>query len=97
METFDWVSVNREMANEATVDIFPNPVSSGELNIQFNNILGQTEIVIYDLRGRRVYQEKQNIEYLSQQIQLFLDLPKGSYTIQIISRDGIKVKKLIVN
>ncbi|RLD66823.1 MAG: hypothetical protein DRI84_03975 [Bacteroidetes bacterium] len=97
METFDWVSVKREVANEATVDIFPNPVSSGELNLQFNNILGQTEITIYDLSGRKVYQENQNIDYSSQQIQLFLDLPKGSYTIQIISRDGIKVKKLIVN
>jgi hypothetical protein len=96
-ETFDWVAVNREVENEASVNIYPNPLSSGSLNIQFDNYHGQTEIVIFDLSGRRVYRDMKQIDSASQNFLLALNLPKGMYSVQIISENKIQIKKLIIN
>jgi len=96
-ETFDWVAVNCEVENEASVNIYPNPLSSGNLNMQFDNYQGQTEIVIFDLSGRKVYSNIKQIDSASQNFQLALNLPNGIYSIQIISGNKIQIKKLIIN
>jgi hypothetical protein len=94
-ETFDWVAVNRIAEEEPSVQIFPNPLSNGPLNLDFNNIEGNIQLSIFDFSGRLVY--SQNMEIMNTNIKIPINLAKGSYSIHIISDHNQFTKKLIVN
>jgi hypothetical protein len=96
-ETFDWVAVHFEVKKEASVDVYPNPLTNGSLNLNMHNITGNAQIIIYDFSGRVVYKEIKNIENDNQHLQLHLDLAKGAYNVQIVNEQQTVVKRLIVN
>ena len=96
-ETFDWVAVKREVIDEVAFDIYPNPVSSGNLNINFHNFSGKTEIKIYSLSGHEIYRNYFEISNNLETAHLYLDLQKGLYSIQVVNNSSTLIKKLIVN
>ncbi len=97
METFDWVAVSYKDSKMATMDIYPNPTSDGVLNVSIHNVIGELQIVVYDISGREVYRKLELLETENQYLQLLLDLPSGIYNIQLVNQSNIMMKKLIVN
>jgi len=95
-ETFDWVAVNLTESLITSINIFPNPLSDDLLNIQLRNIIGKTNLNIYDFSGRIVFIKTIVFESRDQLIRLNLDLPKGSYYMHFIGSSSNIVKKLII-
>lgn len=96
-ESFSWVAVHVENKEVASVQIYPNPLTTNSLNLDFQNFEGQTMITIYDFSGRKIMERSLFIESASSTIQLPIDLPNGTYNIQLINAQNVIVKKLIVN
>ncbi len=94
-ETFDWVAVNRAADDEPSIQMYPNPLTGGMLNIDFNNIDENVQLSIYDFSGRLVY--NRSVDAGQTNIQLAIDLAQGTYSIQIVGSQMLITKKLIVN
>jgi beta-glucanase (GH16 family) len=73
-----------------SVSIYPNP-SKGQFYVEAADIIN--EIVIYDLKGRRVSSYSVNQRAVSLQI----NQPPSVYIIKVIGDDFENIKKLIVN
>ncbi|MFT4681776.1 MAG: hypothetical protein ACI9YU_001626 [Flavobacteriales bacterium] len=68
-----------------SVDIYPNPVASGQaITVNINQSLARVSVSILDMAGRTVYH---NSHFNTQQILLDLNLSKGLYRLRMIS-DG---------
>ena len=72
------------------VNIYPNP-STGQFYVEAADIIN--EIVIYDLKGRRISSYSVNQRDVSLQI----NQPPSVYIIKVIGDDFENIKKLIVN
>jgi hypothetical protein len=72
------------------VSIYPNP-SKGQFYVEAADIIN--EIVIYDLKGRRVSSYSVNQRAVSLQI----NQPPSVYLIKVSGDDFENIKKLIVN
>jgi len=96
-EIFNWIAVTINDELKSDINIYPNPLSNGQLNIQFNNNSGKTSIRIFDFSGRIVFNKTIEIIYNDQIINLNLELPKGSYFIHFINNKNNSIKKLIIN
>ncbi len=76
------------------VSIYPNP-SSGNFSIQFDDLkIGDVEIIITDIAGRIVYQNKQKV--VNTLSNFDLDVKNGLYFVKIINKDKRNVKKLVI-
>ena len=96
-ETFDWVAVSVKAKEIASMDIYPNPLTGNALSIDMHNAMGKTQIVIYDLSGRELFNRFEQIDSDYKRIKISLDLPKGVYNVQLISQQSIIIKRLIIN
>ena len=73
------------------VNIYPNP-SNGQFVISNSDIM--RDIIITDLRGKNVYTNKNlNSNYLNIELD-YLD--RGMYLVNIISKNGIITKSVII-
>ena len=94
--SYDWVAVNVNK-KEPQLSVYPNPISANTaLNVNFDNMIGKTEVLIYSVDGKQVFITNQLIENSSQIVKLNIDLPKGHYFMQIRNSDKAIVKKLVV-
>jgi hypothetical protein len=75
------------------VTVYPNP-SNGNFTVDFATLTGQYHLVVQDIRGVVVYQEKAEI---SGSRELNLDLATGIYILKINSEKGMLVRKIVVN
>ena len=79
----DWYSVNVELTND--VVIYPNPVND-ELKIKFNNGISNTDIKIYDITGKIIYETNYNDINGVGEIDIDLtNVPKGLYLVEILN------------
>ncbi len=78
--------------NEVTqkIKIFPNP-NNGKFIIQ-NNLQTNTDIVIYNLNGEKVYESRVNDNNTID----ISNLTKGMYFLKIIKSNNIFVEKIII-
>jgi hypothetical protein len=79
--------------NENLVSIFPNP-NNGTLNLQLNNELPTTDIQsinIYDLKGSLIYKTTTFVEKID-----LRNVERGVYLVKIRCKEGILVKKIVV-
>ena len=73
-------------------NMYPNPVSNGQLNITSNN-WADKEVEIYSMNGQQMYSKVlKNKEVLD-----IHNLNKGIYLVRIIEEDKIATRKLVVN
>ncbi len=84
------VGINPTILKEDQLILFPNPAMS---MITISNNLPLTEILITDIRGKRVYQESPESMYSEINMQDFVD---GFYIIHIVSGTGVYTRKFSV-
>ena len=70
--------------------IYPNPVTNGLLNLEFNSLVD--EVVLYDFTGKTIL-KKQSV---SNNISLE-NYPKGAYLLKLRIGDKIRVEKIFIN
>ena len=80
------------------LQVYPNPAENGRFSLKFKlENEGNTDIKIYDLKGKMAYQE--NIGNFKgtydKQIQV-PDLQEGMYILQIVQGEKVLTKKLVV-
>jgi hypothetical protein len=75
--------------------LFPNPANT-ILNIRAEDVAGQMRMVIRDINGRNVWDKTYTpaSEVFQTTIPLYF-LPKGLYTVQMISSEGTRTEKFI--
>lgn len=72
------------------LNLYPNPVSNGRVNISTKND-GEKEIIIFDLLGKKVLQTLLNARELN-----ISNLTPGVYIIKINEQNATATRKLIV-
>lgn len=83
-----------QLNNGINVTIFPNP-SEGNITISSSALIGkEVQVSIYDLQGKQVYQKQ--LKFSSDTLQLALDLPKGSYELELIEGGKKVVQQIVV-
>jgi len=98
---FNTVPINFEKNNLTGFNIYPNPISYGEiLNIVVYDFKPSSEIIVIitDLLGKEFY-SKSNIQIKNHKlitIPINLSIPKGIYFIVATSENKIHSKKLII-
>jgi hypothetical protein len=92
-EIFDYALVNVEGV-KYQVEVFPNPVTSGVLNVQLNfNLEEEAKVLLYNNVG---------LVKLELAIDSWLNpldvssLTSGSYLIKIITKQGVFVKRILI-
>ena len=85
--------VNVEEMTSLNFDIFPNPSSDGNINLNIPQVSGLSLVQITNQLGEVVY----NSQLASGKHTLQLSLTKGVYNIQVIGSTGLSgVKKVIM-
>jgi len=72
---------------DKTVVVYPNPVKD-ILYLQLNNFSTIQSVKIYDLKGKIILEDKNNIINVS-------NLAKGLYIVKIATKEGEFTKKII--
>jgi hypothetical protein len=91
----------RESALNNNVQMYPNPVSNNQFNLQFNKLTaGDYTIELTDVTGKQVFTQKVNIsnETQVQTINLSNSTAKGIYLVKVsdIKSKSIFTQKLVV-
>jgi M6 family metalloprotease-like protein len=73
------------------VKVYPNP-NNGRFNIDFASLIGRYHLVIQDMKGSIVYQEKAEATGSKE---LNLDLAAGIYILKINSEKGMLIRKIV--
>ena len=88
-----------EFENSVIVNLFPNP-TDGEFSISYESdqFIGDVIVRIYDAVGRIVQNDKFIINNNSMNKQFDLsNYTYGTYMVQIITKDGVLVKPIILS
>ena len=96
-ESFDWKMISFVEENQIEMLLYPNPISNGNLNIEIHNIVGKTQIRIFDNSSRIVYNKNMEVNAEMQKITMPISFPKGVYFVQLINSKKTITKKLLVN
>jgi len=88
------VNVFENNINEQ-ISIYPNPVNEF-INIKLkNNKEFVGTILIYNIAGEIVYEDKIQLSDNAQKSVNLINLPKGYYTLKITNNSGVLIKKII--
>lgn len=88
------VNINETSANYF-LSVYPNPTSSlFHMNIQ--GFVGKLDMSIVDMTGKAVYSEKLEIDNNFNKDVDVSNLAKGVYYLKMISENGVRTEKLIV-
>lgn len=84
--------------NKAGISVYPNPVKTSKVNVQFTNMqAGNYNVILYSNTGQKILQK--NIQYIGGNISydmlLPVVLPKGSYHL-VIASDNMKTDRIII-
>lgn len=83
-------SLSNTEFNKDHIDIYPNPISTGILNLKMKEIIN-VKVEIFDFLGRKVI-EKNDV---SKSIDVS-NLQKGNYLVRIVSNQGEQTEKIMV-
>ena len=81
---------NKENPN--TFTLYPNPVSSGQLNLQ-NDAASPIDIEVYDMSGKRIHHHSSSDIYTTINVN---NWKRGVYLIRIRDNKGITTRKVVV-
>ncbi|APD07911.1 hypothetical protein UJ101_02412 [Flavobacteriaceae bacterium UJ101] len=85
---------------ENDIQIYPNPVTNGELNILMNLVeKSRLNIEIIDMRGRRVFKQNISRVYEKGKHTITLNVNKllpDTYFVKVQTSKGIKTKQIII-
>ena len=93
VDDFQVTGVGINEIENNTITVYPNPATN-HLTIQFSNTLSPSTISMYDVIGKRVF-EKVISNTSSTQIDVSA-FAKGTYNLQIVSKEGKSNHKIIV-
>lgn len=65
--------------------MYPNP-SSGPINLEFDQVMGPSHVVVYDIQGQNVFEE---LVLLNDTYSFHLDARSGVYIIQVTNDKGV--------
>ena len=92
---------NISETDDGRVQLYPNPVTNNQFNLQFNLPEGNYTTQIKDVMGRQVYQTTTNITGKGQVKQLNLPAAssKGFYLVKVIDQNNktVYLKKVLVH
>ena len=86
--TVDQSSSVIDIANDQRISVYPNPTKN-QVNIEIDPSLEAKSIVLYDSSGKRV-EERTFAPQLS-----IADLPKGVYSLAIITAEDVFVTRVL--
>ena len=72
------------------IQVFPNPVTSGQFSLQFNRVpAGEYTLELTDVMGRRVMQKRilTNDEYVTQPVSIASTKAKGIYLVRVLNKE----------
>lgn len=84
------IGVEEKGTLSENISILPNP-SNGKFNLEITALSGEIDIVINDIRGKQVFQEK-NIKINGSQLNKSIDItsfPSGVYLINVLHEKGV--------
>lgn len=84
-----------QFQNEKVISVYPNP-TKGQLNIAISNYVGKMSINVYDLNGRKVYNQEVNNFSAEKTINLN-GLQTGMYMVKINGENLNYTQKIILN
>ncbi len=94
LSTSPTVIENVSFDDKKNFTIVPNP-STGKFSFQFENVIrDKYRITIVSLNGQTVFEEE--IEALTNSIDLSLNLQSGMYFVEINSKSGVMMEKLLI-
>jgi hypothetical protein len=88
------ITVGIEEANEASVNVYPNP-SNGAFTVEVNGVESMAQLSVMDLTGRVVYTEGAMLNGNFRK-ELNLNVVSGTYLLQILTEEGRITRKLQV-
>ncbi len=94
-DTFLTVSVHQKKVSQSYVNVYPNPVTEGSFNIEFDrdHPIGECRIEIHSSDGRIIFSERYKGEGV---ITIYDRLIPNTYFVRIISNKNITCKRLII-
>ena len=84
----------KNQINNIAFQVFPNP-TSGILNIEFTEAMGETEIRIFNTIGQLARVSNADFSNFRSTIDVS-DLPKGVYSVEVLTENGTGVQRVIV-
>jgi len=84
------------VAQNESWNVFPNPVTNGELNLPTLGMQGQARVEIFDLTGRRWVNDVVNVGGVERVGADVRELPSGYYVVRMSQGDNIKAAKFVV-
>ncbi len=87
---FGWYISVKDNPNSFT--LYPNPVSSGQLNLQ-NDAASPIDIEVYDMSGKRIHHDSSSDIYTTINVNSW---KKGVYLVRIQNQEGITTRKVVV-
>ncbi len=96
----DWTVIVNEAENieNNSVKVFPNPVNSKKINLEFDSeIQGICTVKIFNLKGNMIFSDDINNQEKTNSVELNLpDLDNGVYIISFENNGNLKYSKFIV-
>ena len=98
-EAFAFVSADNNCLTNAisssqkisSIEIFPNPIAHGKINVQNNEDLQVAEFRLFDLQGKLIYQWEGNNNVLRTKQDLL-----GAYILSILHKNGFSEKRKLI-
>jgi hypothetical protein len=93
------VSINTKINTTPSINVYPNPATSGNVQIEFKNAkLGFYSIEVNNMAGQLVYKENWINKSGNQIKKINQTLTSGIYKIKVVNEVGeINTLRLIVN
>lgn len=89
-------SISQLQSDISTFEIYPNPITDNNLTVVFDNSSSISELNIFDVTGKNIYNEIFNSKGFQAKSINLLNLNNGVYIVSLSSKGSIFQKKLVV-
>ena len=89
-------SISQLQSDISTFEIYPNPITDNNLTIVFDNSSSISELNIFDVTGKNIYNEIFNSKGFQAKSINLSNLNNGVYIVSLSSKGSIFQKKLVV-
>jgi len=89
-------SISQLQSDISTFEIYPNPITDNNLTIVFDNSSSISELNIFDVTGKNIYNEIFNSKGFQAKSINLPNLNNGVYIVSLSSKGSIFQKKLVV-
>ena len=90
------IGEEESVVEEATWNVFPNPVAGEELNLPTAGWQGRAQVEVFDLTGRRWVNDVINVGGVDRIRTDVRELPSGYYVVRMSQGDAVKAAKFVV-